>query len=571
MTSTVSLIEEDYSPISKHSLVNQQQPNQTFHHQSNITSNSVIATATTTIAAASASASSPSSILIDQEHLRPFPKFLQSLYRASTPQEKEKIIFKFACTLDYIFYDIPPTQPSSREGNAMERDIQALLEACFSVLQIAVTDETYVVEPPARFAALRALGAFVQGSAPIPTILSQDWKQPHVPLYLAVMKLLTHLFERGSTQYVFAIRCLSVLAIQALQIISPQNPVDCAVSAILSSPSRSSATHHQHQQQNQQHEQQNHDDSALITHSSPTNAVASDAIMNASTASPSKRATINNNGPTKGSPLRLIPQLHPAKSASSMLFNGGKDGVDDDIDIHVEQGKDQNQNGTSPNTLAYQRLLMRRIPGETGDDSSFVDFEALYMDHLLQDPILRPLVLDLWKLWDGAGIDVRVFTACPENIHVYLPTRLLSSVGCVYRDFITCPERPKMEKPWSGNCEIHLKTNIAIHSNVMYRILIEGYNYGVNSPIQSELVGAAKRHWDTPGGGSDEQLEKMCRDYASGCSSTQYFSTDGYLVIKLVSKSFFGVGFTASAWMIFHGHQPGFPIEGEVFHQEEDL
>ncbi len=522
MTS-VSFIEEAASPIQKQNL-------------------SSIASAPPAVAAPSQTSfstlnrsSETNNNITTTSNLRPIQKFLQQLDRAVTPKDKENVLYKFAATVEFLFYDIPPARPDSREGNAMERDLQGLLEACFSLLQLTITDDRYVVEPPARFAALRALGAFVQGSAPVPNILSQDWKQPHVPLYLAVVNLLTKVFERGTTPYVFAIRCLSVLAIQALQILNPQSPVDCAVSSILSSPTRLAAHNNQNNQNN--NNTQNHLDTsaALISHSSPANILISDSITNSSTASPSKRPNINNNGPTNSSPLRILPQLHPVNisSTSSMMM--------------------MQNNNTSNN------------------DTSFINFESLYMDHLLQDPIIRPLVLELWKLWDAAGIDVRVFTACPESIHVYVPTRLLSSVGCVYRDFVTCPERPKMDKPWNGDCQIHIKTNIAVRSNVMYRILVEGYNYGVNSPIQTELVGAAKRHWDMPGGGDEEQLSRMCRDYANGCISTQYFSSDGFLVIKLISKSFFGVGFTASAWMIFHGHQPGFPIEGEVFHQEEDL
>lgn len=510
MTS-VSFLETAASPIHKSQNVSVVTDHHQHHNNTNIPSSSMRSTTTST--------------------LRPIQKFLHQLDRAVSPTSKEQILYKFAATIEFLFYDIPPARPDTREGNALERDVQALLETCFSLLQTTITDEKYVVEPPARFAALQALGAFVQGSAPVPNILSQDWKQPHVPLYLAVVNLLTKVFERGTTPYVYAIRCLSVLAIQALQVLNPQNPVDCAVSTILSSPTRLTTSNNNHHDSSTSATNNNNLDTsaALISHSSPANILISDAITNASTASPSKRPSINNNGPTNGSPLRILPQLHPTSISSSAAM-----------------GNHQN-------------------------NESFTNFESLWMDHLLQDPVIRPLVLDLWKLWDAAGIDVRVFTACPESLHVYLPTRLLSSVGCVYRDFVTCPERPKMDKPWTGNCEIHIKTNIAVRSNVMYRILIEGYNYGVNSPIQSELVGAAKRHWDMPGGGDDEQLARMCRDYAPGCNSTQYFSSDGYLVIKLISKSFFGVGFTASAWMVFHGHQPGFPIEGEVFHQEEDL
>ena len=454
----------------------------------------------------------------DLTHRRPIPAFLVALDRAATPADKENVLFRFAATLDAVFYDAPCAALSSsatRAGATTEAEVRALLEAAFTTLHLAVAPQ-YAVEPPARFAALRALGAFVHGSTPVPSVLSEDWTHPHVPLYLAAMRLLMQLFDRGSTQYVFAIRCLSVLAIQAMQVLSPPSAVDAAVTSILSSPSR-------------------HGDFASGGGGGSSPQRLDSSALHVSAASPSASIIV---GGGAGAGAGAMPSGTPLRSQHGDV-------------------------GDSFSAAAGSASRESRAP--------FLNFASLHMDHLLKDPVLRPLVIELWRLWDSAGIDVRVFTACPQAIHAYMPGRLLSSVGCVFRDFVTCPERPKLDKPWSGMCGIHVKTNIGLRSEVMYRVLVEGYNYGVNCPILSEIVGCAKRHWDQPGGGDAAEAAKMCRDYADGCVSSQYFSEDGFLVVRLNARSFFGVGFTASAWMVFHGHGAGFGIEAEVFHQEHDL
>lgn len=480
---------------------------------------------------------------VDPKLLRPTQRFLAALERATSAPEKEKLMFRFAAVLDHAFYDVQAAAaPISREGNAIERDVQGLLEAAFTTLQIEV-EEQHTVEPPARFAALRALGAFVHGTAPIPTVLSADWQERHVPLRLAALRLLSKLFERGTAQFVFAVRCLSVMALQALQVLQPLDPVDVAVSSVLSSPSRKragGAAAATNTSSVAAGSGSIHDDSAVINHSAVSSPFgANDTIMQAKADAGVSSAAVQPLRLPSGTALRMTVGNAAASSSSPALATSGE----------------------------YARLATPVVEHQ----GSFLNFETLFMDHVLTDPVLRPIVLELWRVWDAAGIDIRVFTARPEAVHVYMPARLLSSVGCVYRDFVTCPPRPRMDQPWRGLCEIHVKTNITARSEVMFRILFEGYNYGVNAPIQSEVVGCAKRHWDAPAGGDAEALGRMCKDYGAGCISTQYFSRDGYLVVKLVATSFFGVGFTASAWMVFHSHGAGFPIEAEVFHQEEPL
>ena len=207
---------------------------------------------------------------------------------------------------------------------------------------------------------------------------------------------------------------------------------------------------------------------------------------------------------------------------------------------------------------------------------SLTSAEALlHMDALVEVDYARPSVLELWRAWDAGGIDVRCFTAHPETQHVWLPVRL-SAAAKVYRDFVCCPPRPKLTKTWGSSCCCHIKTNIKAQSDVMYRILIEGYNYGVNAVVFNDVVGYTNRKWENIGemtkyGWPEGWDSEMCNDYAPGCNVSQYYSSDRFLVIRLRAKSMFSLGFSVSAWLVFYGSGSGFPITAEIFHQDDDL
>jgi hypothetical protein len=110
----------------------------------------------------------------------------------------------------------------------------------------------------------------------------------------------------------------------------------------------------------------------------------------------------------------------------------------------------------------------------------------------------------------------------------------------------------------------------------MYRLLVEGYNYGVNAPIFSDAVGYTNRNWSVLGkmsqyGWPEEWDANSTNDYAAGATIGQYFSQDNFVVIRLRAKSMFSVGFSVSAWLCFHGMGNGFPITATVHHQDTDL
>jgi len=124
------------------------------------------------------------------------------------------------------------------------------------------------------------------------------------------------------------------------------------------------------------------------------------------------------------------------------------------------------------------------------------------------------------------------------------PTEKLSVAGAlttanfqVKRDFAT------FNTTAGNNYPIHIKTNIP-WSNIMYRIVVEGYNYGAAQPIFSEVVG----YTYAPIPASITNGNAI--NHASGASISQYKSSDGYVVVKLShGSSFYYAGFSVSAWL----------------------
>ncbi len=135
--------------------------------------------------------------------------------------------------------------------------------------------------------------------------------------------------------------------------------------------------------------------------------------------------------------------------------------------------------------------------------------------------------------------------------------KLSSQDGKVRRDFVTWSTTVRTSNP------IHIKTNIPKKSNVMYRILVEGYNYGVSAAINSDIVGYSYQEWENIG-------QAQANDYANGVSISQYYSSDGYVVVKLTTTDTYFIGFSASAWFT-NPNGIGFDISATVHHQAEDL
>jgi len=110
---------------------------------------------------------------------------------------------------------------------------------------------------------------------------------------------------------------------------------------------------------------------------------------------------------------------------------------------------------------------------------------------------------------------------------------------------------------------IHIKTNIKVHSNVMFRIAIEGYNYGVAAAINSDTVGYPYVNYTCTGSAQNN-------NYANGVSISHYCSSDGYVVVKLTAGSFYYVGFTMSAFTL-NPTGNAFDVTGTVYQQTANL
>ena len=202
--------------------------------------------------------------------------------------------------------------------------------------------------------------------------------------------------------------------------------------------------------------------------------------------------------------------------------------------------------------------------------------EGLHMDEWLAADATRAFAVQLLRAWDLCGVNARYFLSQP-TIHLYLPT-LYSRREKVYRDFVCCPQRPKGAVRWGPLGSVHVKTNIKKKSDIMYRFLVEGYNYGTNSIVHCDLAGYAHRNWEKIGKGAMEDAgwpegwgADLSCEYMSGCSIEQYYSQDGHVVIQLQSRSFFCIGFSVSAWLVVHEFGAGFHLTATVHHQTERL
>jgi hypothetical protein len=116
--------------------------------------------------------------------------------------------------------------------------------------------------------------------------------------------------------------------------------------------------------------------------------------------------------------------------------------------------------------------------------------------------------------------------------------RLETAAPGVHRDFLTYNSTDNNAVP------IHIKTNIRPTNNVMYRLAVEGYNFGASAVINSDAAGFAN-----PSNPS-VLTSPVANNYAGGAVLTQYLSSDGFLVLKLTSSNFYYVGLTVSGFLV---------------------
>uniref|UniRef100_A0A7S1I2V7 Uncharacterized protein n=1 Tax=Eutreptiella gymnastica TaxID=73025 RepID=A0A7S1I2V7_9EUGL len=215
-----------------------------------------------------------------------------------------------------------------------------------------------------------------------------------------------------------------------------------------------------------------------------------------------------------------------------------------------------------------------RLPVPHGD-GQWVTPTSLRLTRLLERPETRFYCHRLLSGLDLSGVFIFPFME-PQHVHVYFP-QAFTRRAKVFRDFITCPRRPRQPRRAREGPQawVHIKTNIGVGSKTMYRFLVEGYNYGMNSAIRSEIVGCTPLRGgaDRPGPhGYPEGWDSFSAvDHAKGAEISQYFSTDGYVVILLMAESFFNVGFGVSAWLVHHGFGADQSIAATIYHQDDRL
>jgi|Transcript_88747 hypothetical protein len=197
-----------------------------------------------------------------------------------------------------------------------------------------------------------------------------------------------------------------------------------------------------------------------------------------------------------------------------------------------------------------------------------------YLDAHLENRETRAMAVDLLMVWDLSSLNVSYFVEKP-TIHLYLPHRF-NKRACVFRDYVSAGPRPVTHVPWDGYQHSHVKTNIPMKSDIMYRFVVEGYNYGVNAPIHSDVVGYTHRRWNKLGamedfGWPEGWDQNTSNNYAKGANISQYFSSDGFVVIKLTAKSLLFSGFSVTAYVLNHDYGANFVVMSEVIHSDTDL
>eukprot|EP00742_Colponemidia_sp_Colp-10_P013104 GILJ01014781.1.p1 GENE.GILJ01014781.1~~GILJ01014781.1.p1 ORF type:complete len:271 (+),score=26.33 GILJ01014781.1:82-813(+) len=151
----------------------------------------------------------------------------------------------------------------------------------------------------------------------------------------------------------------------------------------------------------------------------------------------------------------------------------------------------------------------------------------------------------------------------------------------VYRDFAFCSQRPAQGKhlPTGVLQSIQIVTNIPVKSGVKFRLHLEGYNFGVNRPINTIVVGSADKRFESVGtleyfGWPDRWDQDTILNKGNGLENASIYVSEagkGFVCVELQAKSFMHVGFGVSAWLLQHGHGGKHALAVKFVHSAQRL
>ena len=153
---------------------------------------------------------------------------------------------------------------------------------------------------------------------------------------------------------------------------------------------------------------------------------------------------------------------------------------------------------------AEEKGMMRRVEG-----AEVKDYNRVVYCNGKEWTIIAPL--------QGVGTDIR-----------------LPGGGCHMKDVFS------YRTTSSGCRDIYFKTNIKAKTNTMYKIDIEGYNYGQGAHIHASAVGYTYQGWSCRG--NDKHT-----NYNTGSSVSTYCAGDQYLVLQMSQGSSYFTGMSISA------------------------
>lgn len=267
--------------------------------------------------------------------------------------------------------------------------------------------------------------------------------------------------------------------------------------------------------------------------------------------------------------IDVLREWFPAIAEEDLRFHLAAPGWAEEEETDAAEDPDE--------ALSEADTLQIPIPFGPQSPAVVVTPDTLRLDAFLEAAVTRYHCRRLLQTLDLAGVFVPGLVD-PPKAHLYLP-HLWTRQAKVFRDFITCPRRHRQPKPQdTPQAAIHIKTNIPAKGRVMYRFLVEGYNYGKNAAINSEIVGCTQWKGSAAANGDPEARgypagwnSASAVDHAAGAQISQYHSSDGFVVVQLSSKSFFNAGFGVSAWLVTHGFGADWHICATIHHQDDPL